>query len=222
LDDLSAFQSVLFSSPRVRALSDAIRTGASSVPDADPPLSALEQQGKVVFNRACGQCHGGPGQSTPQAPVVRCHDITTQCPRPIDTVVPARFQFKPCSASLARNVRTYEITLANGTTVRRASSDPGRALLTGFVGGTPATDDWNKFDIPTVRGISETAPYFHNNSAATLEELVDHYTAFFKRVQILVPSGARRPPVISTDGVNDDRPPAQEEVAALLAYLRKL
>ncbi len=222
LDDLSAFQNVLFSSPRVRALSDAIRNGATVLPDADPPLNALEQQGKVVFTRACGQCHGGPGQSTPQAPAVRYHDIATQCPRPVDTVSPARFLFKPCPASLARNARTYEIMLANGTTVRRTSSDPGRALLTGFVGGAPAADDWNKFDVPSVRGIRGTAPYFHNNSAATLEEVVDHYVELFKRVQTQLPPGARMPPIISTDGVNIDRPPAPEEVPALLAYMRKL
>ena len=51
---------------------------------------------------------------------------------------PARFAFTPCPPQLARNARTYEITLPNGTTVRRTSSDPGRALLTGFVGGAPA------------------------------------------------------------------------------------
>ena len=61
LDDLSAFQRVLFTNERVRAVSEAIDAGLP-VPDADPPLNALEQQGKVVFNRACGQCHGGPGQ----------------------------------------------------------------------------------------------------------------------------------------------------------------
>ena len=36
---------------------------------------------------------------------------------------------------LARNARTYQIKLINGTTARRTSSDPGRALLTGYAGG---------------------------------------------------------------------------------------
>jgi cytochrome c peroxidase len=222
LDDLTAFQNRLFSSPRVRVLSDAIRTGATALPDADPPLNALQQRGKVVFTRACGQCHGGAGQSTPQAPVIRYHDISSECPRPVDTVTPARWNFTPCPARLARNVNTYEITLPDGSVVRRASSDPGRALLTGFVGGLAARDDWNKFDIPSVRGISRTAPYFHNNSAATLEEVVHHYVEFFKRVQALAPPGGPVPPALTTDGVHVDRPPTPEEVPALLAYLRKL
>jgi cytochrome c peroxidase len=221
LDDLSSFQRVLFTSHRVRALSDAVREGTTPLPDPDGRLNALEQSGKLVFQRACAQCHGGPGQSTPQAPVVRFHDISSQCPRPVDTVTPARFAFAPCPPRLARNARTYEITQPNGIKIRRTSSDPGRALLTGFVGGPAAQDDWNKLDMPGLRGISKTAPYFHNNSAATLEEVVDHYTEFFKRVRVNAPPGVV-PPILSTDGVNFDRPPTPEEREALLAYLRKL
>jgi cytochrome c peroxidase len=221
LDDLSAFQRVLFTNSRVRHLADALRTGASPLPDTDRPLTELEQQGKVVFERACTQCHGGPGQSTPQAPVIRFHDISTQCPAPVDTATPARFAYAACPPRLARNARTYEITLANGTKIRRTSSDPGRALLTGFVGGPAPQDDWNKLDTPGLHGISHTAPYFHNNSAATLEEVVDHYIEFFKRVQINAPPGLV-PPIATTDGVHFDRHPTPEERAALIAYLRTL
>ena len=154
------------------------------------------------------------------------HDIASQCPRPVDTQSPPRFNFAPCPPRLARNARTYEITMPDGTKVRRTSSDPGRALLTGFVGGLPGLDDWNKFDTPGLRGLRHTAPYFHNNSAATLEEVVDHYIEFFKRVQ----TNAQKdkdgnpipPPIATTDGVNFDRQPRAEERAALLAYLRKL
>jgi cytochrome c peroxidase len=221
LDDLAAFQRTLFTNHRVRALSDAISAGAALLPDTDPPLSGLEQAGKAVFARSCGHCHGGPGQSTTQAPVVRYHDIATQCPRPVDTVSPARFSFKPCAERLARNARTYQITLPDGTTLRRASSDPGRALLTGVVGGPPPLDDWNKLDVNGLRGIRHTAPYFHNNSAATLEEVVEHYVEFFKRVRAGAAPGTV-PPVASTDGINFDRQPQPGEIEALLAYLRKL
>jgi hypothetical protein len=87
---------------------------------------------------------------------------------------------------LAGNIRTYVFTLPDGhTTVTRVSSDPGRALLTGFVlppPARPATDDWNKLDVPSLRGISKTAPYFHNNSADTLEappqRFLDDLSAF--------------------------------------------
>lgn len=222
LDDLSSFQRVLFTNERVRALSAAIDQGVTPLPDADPPLNALEQQGKVVFTRSCTQCHGGPGQSTTQAPVIRFHDIFSACPRPVDNVTPARFNLLPCPPRLARNARTYEITLPTGAKIRRTSDDPGRALLTGFAGvGPPAQDDWNKMDVPGLRGLRNTAPYFHNNSAATLEEVVDHYVEFFKRIPLVAPPGVV-PPVASTDGVHFDRAPLPEERAALLAYLRKL
>lgn len=222
LDDLSSFQRVLFTNERVRALSAAIDQGVTPLPDADPPLNALEQQGKVVFTRSCAQCHGGAGQSTTQAPVIRFHDIFSACPRPVDNVTPARFNLLPCPPRLARNARTYEITLPTGAKIRRTSDDPGRALLTGFAGvGPPAQDDWNKMDVPGLRGLRNTAPYFHNNSAATLEEVVDHYVEFFKRIPLVAPPGVV-PPVASTDGVHFDRAPLPEERAALLAYLRRL
>jgi cytochrome c peroxidase len=222
LDDLAALQRTLFTNRRVRELAQAFAAGSLPLPSADPRLSSFEEQGRVVFDRACAHCHGGPGQSTTPLPVVfRCHDIATQCPRSLDTAVPPRFAFKPCPERLARNERTYEITLPTGTTVRRTSSDPGRALLTGFVGGPPPADDWNKLDVPGLRGIGQTAPYFHNNSADTLEEVVDHYIEFFKLVRANAPPGVA-PPVASTDGVLFDRQPTPEERAQLLAYLRRL
>ena len=237
LDDLSSFQRVLFTNERVRDLADAVRAGTVPLPDPDRRLNALERQGKSVFERACGQCHGGPGLSTPQAtpndppaPVVRYHSIASQCPRPIDPL--GRFGFAACPPQLARNVRTYEIELSvatptptgvipAGTRVRRTSSDPGRALVTGFVGGAGPRDDWDKFDVPGLRGISRTAPYFHNNSAATLEDVVQHYVEFFKRSEANFTGGAL-PPVATTDGVHFDRKPKPEEIPALLAYLKKL
>ncbi len=222
LDDLAAFQRVLFTNHRVRALADAVRAGKSDLPDPDPKLNRLEKRGKEVFVRACAQCHGGPGQTLTQAPIpFRFGDISTQCPRPVDTAVPARFSFAPCPERLERNARTYEITLATGQRIRRTSSDPGRALHTGFVGGPPPADDWNKLDVPGLRGIRNTAPYFHNNSAATLEEVVQHYIEFFNFVRATAPPNVVLP-VASTDGVNWDRQPRPEEVPALLAYLRRL
>ena len=218
LDDLAAFQRAQFTSPRARALADAIAEGAALLPDPDLPLDPLEQEGKAVFQRACAVCHGGPSETTSLGAVVRFHDILAQCPRPVDPQ--GRFAFAACSPSLARNARTYEITIGT-TKVRRTSSDPGRALLTGFVGGPAPRDDWNKFDVPSLRGIAGTAPYFHNNSAATLEEVVDHYIEFFKRAEAVTVPGAPIPPVATTDGIHFDRRPTAEERVALIAYLKR-
>ncbi|HSQ20281.1 MAG TPA: hypothetical protein VLR92_07900 [Blastocatellia bacterium] len=217
LDDLAAFQQTLFSSPRVELLANAILSGSTPFPDPDPELSELEQQGKAVFNRACATCHGSashPSGSTPEAsivrPIVRYHNIQTACPRP------ATDGYSPCPQRLARNARTYRITLTNGTFQFVTTSDPGRLLLT----GQPA--DLGVMDITQLRGISTTAPYFHNNSAATLEEVIDHYIAFFARVGRLNPP-PNLPPILSSNGLVVDRGfVLDNERAALLAYLRKL
>ncbi|MEO8310281.1 MAG: hypothetical protein ABI520_03830 [Caldimonas sp.] len=248
LDDLAAFENGEFSSPAVRALANAMASGVTPLPDPDPALDPLEAAGRLVFDRACGQCHGnGAGHPSGSVPIlqgvagtptalVRYHDIATACPRPVDTVSPARFDFKPCSASQMKNVRSYEITnsgVAPGGTpcggaapqppcvTRITTSDPGRLLLTGYpAAGGPG--DIQHMDIPSLRGLSRTAPYFSNNTAATLEEMLDHYTAFFKRVQVQNPAAPLlttkpgvAPPVI-------DRPFTQGEIPALLAYLRKI
>jgi cytochrome c peroxidase len=212
LDDLAAFQQTLFSSPGVARLAAAIASGSTPFPDPDPELNELEQRGKVVFNRACAQCHGGslhPSSSTPEAaivrPIVRYHNIQTACPRP------ATDGLLPCPPRL-----TYRITLANGATQTFTTSDPGRLLLTGQIA------DLGVMDITQLRGISRTAPYFHNNSAATLEEVLDHYDAFFRRAARLNPP-PNLPPILSSNGLVVDRGfVTPEERPALLAYLRKL
>jgi cytochrome c peroxidase len=120
--------------------------------------------------------------------------------------------------------------------MRRTSTDPGRALLSGFVySDVPAADgscvhepcgpshldDWQKLEIAPLHGISKTAPYFHNNSAATLEDVVIHYEEFFKRSNAVNPLPTM-PPLLTTDGIHRDRPNVPAERAALVAYLRKL
>ena len=77
-------------------------------------------------------------------------------------------------------------------------------------------------DVTNLRGIGRTAPYFHNNSAATLEEVVDHYIALFTRAARLNPP-PNLPPILSSDGLLIDRGfVTADERAALVAYLRKL
>ncbi len=217
LDDLAAFQQTLFSSRGVKDLADSISSGSTPFPDPDPVLNELEQRGKQVFTRACAQCHGGalfPSTSTPDAtlvrPIARYHPIQAACPRPETD------GFAPCPARLSRNARTYQITLADGTTQTFTTDDPGRLLLTGQIA------DLGVMDVTNLRGVAKTAPYFHNNSAATLDEVLDHYSAFFKRAARLNPP-PKMPPFISSNGTDLDRGfIADDEREALLAYLRKL
>jgi len=74
----------------------------------------------------------------------------------------------------------------------RQTTDPGRALITGKWG------DIGKFKGPTLRALAARAPYFHNGSAATLDEVIDFYESRFGLAL------------------------TQEERSALLAFLRAL
>jgi cytochrome c peroxidase len=48
-------------------------------------------------------------------------------------------------------------------------ADPGRNLITGM------ESDKGKFKVPTLRNIELTAPYMHDGSIATLEDVIKHY-----------------------------------------------
>jgi cytochrome c peroxidase len=52
------------------------------------------------------------------------------------------------------------------------STDPGRAAIS----GDPA--DFEAFDVPQLRGIAGTAPYYHDNSHETLMDVIDSYSRF--------------------------------------------
>jgi cytochrome c peroxidase len=71
-----------------------------------------------------------------------------------------------------------------GESIELTSPDPGRALITGRAddAGAGTFDHLNAFKISSLRGIRLTAPYFHDNSAETLEDVLHHYRTFFAMV----------------------------------------
>ena len=85
-----------------------------------------------------------------------------------------------------------------------ATSDPGRSAIAGGTPGIPA------FKTPGLRQVARTAPYMHDGSLATLEDVVAHYAG--KRVDrpSLAPNLIRR---LELDA---------DERAALVAFLRTL
>ena len=74
----------------------------------------------------------------------------TQCPRPVDTVDAGALRVR--RRARRSSPATPGPTRSRCRTARRSAAparDPGRALLTGFVGGAAAAqDDWNKLDVP--------------------------------------------------------------------------
>ena len=74
--------------------------------------------------------------------------------------------------------RLYTRPLVEATGFPETPLDPGRALVTGIV-DDPTLEHVNAFKISPLRGIRHTAPYFHDNSARTLEDVAAHYAKFF-------------------------------------------
>jgi cytochrome c peroxidase len=80
------------------------------------------------------------------------------------------------SGGLAGEFRTPDLPLYTlrqkaAQNAIRMTTDPGRALITGVWA------DVNKFKAPSLRGLAGRAPYFHNGSAPTLEDVIDAYQA---------------------------------------------
>ncbi|MFO0589587.1 MAG: cytochrome c peroxidase [Polyangiaceae bacterium] len=106
----------------------------------------------------------------------------------------------------------FVLHLPDGTNVALPPTpDPGRALITGNFTAFPTPgSEFNNFKIPTLWGVKKTAPYFHNNSAKTLEEVVNHYATFFAFATDCFVDGD--PPLVMTAG----------DKADLLAFLKLL
>jgi cytochrome c peroxidase len=84
------------------------------------------------------------------------------------------------------------------------SPDPGRALITGRADDVGSFDHLNAFKISPLRGIRDTAPYFHDNSAKTLEAVAEHYRRFFLIVTDVDGPGPNPPLVDLTDQDKND------------------
>jgi cytochrome c peroxidase len=146
--------------------------------------TAAEKRGRRFFIDAppegdfktglCAGCHSGPmlnetNEFIPAPPFQRG----------------GRFQSVGVSEFNAAGNRVYDFVFKNadGTTTTISSPDPGRALITG---NAQDFESVNAFKIPSLWGISRTAPYFHDNSAKTLEDTVQHYAKFFAAVSPIV------------------------------------
>ena len=212
LESVAAFERHIFSSGRVRKLSAAIDRG-QPLPDIDPRLSELEQAGKEKFDNFCGRCHGGPAQVQNLENRIFPPFDGSKNSLSINVVVsnPPPIGFP---SSLIQGpgfdlpIQRFTVELPNGSSTVLTSSDPGTVLTDvaslETVGGNQV---FNRFDIPQLRGINDTAPYFHDHRAATLEEVVKHYQSFFFFINVV-----REFPLPL---IGDD------DVAPIVAYMKK-
>lgn len=158
-----------------------LRRFAQGGPEPELPegCSPSERRGRRFFedlplgesgkDGVCAGCHSGP-----------MLDRTNRF-LPLPIPVGSRFQTAGVSElnTLGNPVREFIFTLPDGTTTAVSSPDPGRALITGELSAGTG-DQLNAFKISSLRGASQTAPYFHDNSAKSLEEVAKHYARFFE------------------------------------------
>lgn len=137
-------------------------------PELPKGHTASEKRGRDWFvpspTGICGHCHSGPMLNETSSFLL--------APLPPGSRFFTAFVSELNKAN--NPVQVFDITHADGTTEQVSSPDPGRALVTGNVA------DLNTFRIPTLWGVKDTAPYFHDNSAKTLEVLVQHYSDYFQ------------------------------------------
>jgi cytochrome c peroxidase len=144
-----------------------------------------EKRGREFLraDRQCGVCHSGPMLDT-----TSIFDVVVGPDKKFSSGPLVGFQLgHPSHAFDAdgnfilnpRNPnvnQTFRFSFPDGSSFDIVAPDLGRAGVT----GNPA--DIFQFKIQTLWGIKDTAPYFHDNSAHTLEEVVEHYDRFFQFV----------------------------------------
>ena len=178
-----------FSSKALRSFAE-----GSPAPALPEGRTASEKRGREFFVDApwnppskkgvCALCHSGPMLNT-------SNEFTT-----IPTGAPPgwrAFDIGVSQRNVMNNpVRTFAVTDPCNTTLEVRSPDPG-IMITG-VYNIPSLAQFlppketcilhpaffaNMFKTPQLWGVRHTAPYFHDNSAKTLEEVLDQYVFMF-------------------------------------------
>jgi len=160
LANIASFEQLLFSSRKMWEYS---RGGPA--PTLPAGSTASEQRGRAFWDGACAGCHSGPllneavaGNLGRLPPGAR-----------FGSVLVAELN------KSGRPVHEFIVTLPDGTEKRVSSPDPGRMLITGEL------RDLNAFKMVSLRNLRNTAPYFHDNSAKTLEDVAQQYSDLFTR-----------------------------------------
>jgi len=167
-----------FSSPRLLAYA---RGGPA--PALPAGRTDSEKRGRLFFvdtpffpgerAGACALCHSGPMLNQTDASFVTA----------TFGLVPEGSRFQSVGVSELNEggnpVHQFNWLNPDGTQTVVWTPDPGRALITGRIDQPGPASDLNSFKIPSLWGVRNTAPYFHDNSAKALEGVVAHYARFF-------------------------------------------
>lgn len=163
LAKISHFEEKLFSSPALKKYAN-----GGAAPELPAGSTESEKRGATWFDSSvpsgvCAHCHSGPMLNEANEFNVFGFPVGT------------RFITAFVSELNPRKLPAKQFLFTEGNKVTKVTTpDPGRALITGKL------SDVNFFKIPTLWNARKTAPYFHDSSAKSLEELVHHYKNFFE------------------------------------------
>jgi cytochrome c peroxidase len=163
-------------------------------------FSPAARRGLALFvgKAACNDCHRGPVLSDNEFHNIGVPQAVGAHTPPVDE---GRFADIPV------------LLRSSWNSVGRYSADiaAGEAKLAGL----SATDETTKgqFRTPALLNVAETAPYFHNGSAATLDDVVRHYNEGGGPPDSFA---GRRSPRLRPLGLTE------REIADLVAFLRAL
>jgi hypothetical protein len=166
LDSIRLYERTLFSSTALEKFAK----GTGPQPGIPAGTTASEQRGAAFFapTGLCGSCHSG----------VLLNTNTEFNPLGL----PAGTQFATSLVSernaLNNPTLTYLVRNAQGVEESITTPDPGMMLTTGNIA------DANLFKMTSLRNLRNTAPYFHDNSAKTIPEIMDQYVFLFDQLGI--------------------------------------
>ena len=198
LDAIAEFQRTdpqFFSSHELRRFA-----AGGPPPELPPGRTPAQKRGRLFLvdapftppskNGICALCHGGPMLNT----VNQAHsDFSGNIPpgvRFINTGVtlvnepnnPIRTWVINDGINPVVTIRSPDIGLLLNP-IPPAAQPPPTVIPRAFFAGL--------FKIPTLWGVADTAPYFHNNGAKTLRDAVAHYQRFFNFTEAQDPVGSR-------------------------------
>ncbi|MDH5553357.1 MAG: hypothetical protein OEX82_08500 [Nitrosomonas sp.] len=161
--------------PVVMTLYDAWDTKKSPAQSAKKQARAAIARGQKIFNespiqiRGVGGLNDALGAEVIPGTCTTCHNTPNagnhSVPLPLDIGISNPIRHTP-------DMPLY--TLKNNETGETVQTmDPGRALITG------KWEDMNKFKGPVLRSVASRPPYFHDGSAADIEDVVNFYVGRF-------------------------------------------
>src|SRR5262245_22267359 len=169
-----------FSSPALKHFAN-----GGPAPDLPKGYTASEKRGRRFFEDVvdfedlkhgiCAACHSGP----------MLNETNLFAEIGFGIPVGTRFQSIAVSTFNVAGNPVQEFIFNKGLPNERRVSSPdiGRSAITGVTDVEDVTfTNFGAFKIPQLHGVRHTAPYFHDNSAKTLEDVVAHYTKFFEIV----------------------------------------